>query len=128
MAKQGPDIPALVRYFALNPAKRKPVTPADRFLEQFRAENLEKALRRSSRQPISLAWIIKELLGIYAASEDESLRIQILEKFRDMIALGASQQEELGRVLSAEKARAGKSGPDPFSGDTMPRLKVKRGA
>lgn len=93
------------------------------FMDNFTPGKLMEILKDSRKEPINLEWYVKKLLKLYDHKETSAtVKLQILDRFRDLILLGAIQDPEL---VASMRGKAPVQEADPFMGK---KLKVRRGA
>lgn len=100
-------------FLSRNKKKRKD-SPEGRFLEQFSARSLQEALKTKNKK-IDLKWYVNELVGIVKDSELDSARLTALERLKELITLGAIQDEELINSLTSGTDEKKKRMKDPFT-------------
>ena len=98
------------------------------FMEQFDATTIKDALKdRSRRGPnpkIDLKWYVKKLLILYNDSGTTgAVKLQVLDRFLELIGLGAIQDKKLLQEMRSPAALERQpEREDPF--DETPLLKV----
>ena len=109
----------IVTWMASRQGKVRKTGPSASLAHGFSAEALKKALwDRGSRKAVAIdtGWIVRKLLDLFrspAASTGD--KIKVLERFQELILLGAIQNPELIEWMGkGPKTKAGI--PDPFSG------------
>lgn len=104
--------------------------PAGDFVAEFTATNLLSILKDKRKSQVDLGWIVKKLLTLLDSEEAKvSEKIQILDRLKELIVLGAIQDKELAeRISTGVSAASGLSDQDrdPFHNGKL--LKIKRGA
>lgn len=130
----GPTSFDLASFLAQHPRKRMARTKkvginseaediAKWFMDNFTPGKLMEILKDSRKEPINLEWYVKKLLKLYDHKETSAtVKLQILDRFRDLILLGAIQDPEL---VASMRGKAPVQEADPFMGK---KLKVRRGA
>lgn len=99
-------------------------TAANEFLHAFSAKKLKTALKTEGGVPITMKWYISELLTLLRDDDTKTVdRINILDRFRALLVLGAMQDPELARKLERTQVDKPKPMSDPFvSGEQQLRM------
>jgi hypothetical protein len=122
----------IAAYLAKSPRKKQhkskkidsPEKAADTYVRDFSALNIHDVMRDKKGVKINIEWIIKELVKIYATTEKDATKVQILDRLQDFIVLGAIQDAEMIKAVrtAAGQVQSGKKKTeDPF-------LKIAKGA
>lgn len=92
-------------------------TEANEFLTAYSTKKLKKALKTPEGVPITLAWYVEQLLELKDEPDTKAVdRINILDRLRALLVLGAIQDPELARRLQSSSAgEKPKPMSDPFT-------------
>ena len=128
MIKTLADIPDhLIHRWMVKFKPSKNRTSAENFVKQFGAQALESILMDEKGNAINFEWIVAQMLIVFYDRETTSqTKLLILKELKEMIKMGAIQQEDLqehlGKLESSVEKVKREASPDPF---VLPKLVKK---
>lgn len=83
-----------------------------KIVDEFSASKIWEALRDKGK-PVTVAWIISEIIKDYHASEDIGDRAKLRDRLMDFIKLGAVQDPDLAKTIGNLGSGSERREPDP---------------